>query len=221
MKTAVEKQVAEYWNQVAPDFDKIYSGDKGPMGRFLDKWLRADIYQRHDWVMERAQAVKGQSVLDVGCGTGRFLVSLGALGYQRLVGVDVAPNMVAMTKELTTKAGFGDRCRVLERDIVDWEIDEEPFDVTIAIGLWDYIEHPSSRLDKIRALTKKGGIYLGAWPRSGTLRAVVRKVRLQALGCPTYYYSREGVNDLLRKSGFEPVEHRIAGQLHLIEAKAV
>lgn len=221
MKTAVEKQVAEYWNQVAPEFDKIYTGDKGPVGRFLDKWLRADIYQRYDWVMERAHAKGGKSACDVGCGTGRFLVGLGGLGYERLLGIDVAANMISMATDLTTKANLADRCRLINTDIADWNPDAEPFDVTIAIGFWDYIEDPASRLEKIRAITKPGGVFLGAWPRSGTFRAAIRKVRLNALGCPNYYYSRSEVETKLKQAGFEPSEHRIAGQLHLIEARAI
>ncbi len=221
MKSTVEKQVADYWNNIAPEFDKIYSGDKGPLGRFLDKWLRADIYQRYDWVMERAHALHGTSVCDVGCGTGRFLVGLAGLGYERLVGIDVAPNMITMAGEHTARAGVSERCRLINTDIEDWKSDEDPFDVTIAIGFWDYIEDPASRLEKIRSITKPAGIFLSAWPRAGTARAAIRKVRLDREGCPSYYYTREGVEDQLRRRGFEPSDYRIAGQLHLIEARAV
>ena len=40
-------QVARYWNDIAQDFDAIYSGKKGAFGRMLDQWLRKDIYQRY------------------------------------------------------------------------------------------------------------------------------------------------------------------------------
>jgi hypothetical protein len=44
MKTTEDIKVARYWNEVAKDFDAIYTGqDKGTIGRALDKWLRRDI----------------------------------------------------------------------------------------------------------------------------------------------------------------------------------
>ena len=51
MKADVAAQVADYWNKIAPEFDKIYSGEKGWLGRRLDQWLRADMYQRYNWVV--------------------------------------------------------------------------------------------------------------------------------------------------------------------------
>ena len=33
-------QVKQFWNDVAHQFDAIYTGNKGPVARALDKWLR-------------------------------------------------------------------------------------------------------------------------------------------------------------------------------------
>ena len=221
MKTDNMTQVAEYWNKVAPDFDKIYTGDKGPVSRMLDRWLRADIYERFNWVMEASGDMQGKTVCDVGCGTGRFLVGLAQKGATHLMGIDVAPNMIDLSRKHTAEAGVADRCQFAVTDVIDWEVDQEPFDLTIAIGFWDYIDDPISRLEKIRAITKPGGRFLSAWPRSGTLRAMIRKPRLAALGCPSYYYAKDQVYRDFRKTGFEPRDYRIAGQLHLVEAEAV
>ena len=40
MKKDNMPQVAKFWNEIASDFDAIYSGKKGPLGRFLDRVLR-------------------------------------------------------------------------------------------------------------------------------------------------------------------------------------
>ncbi len=221
MKTDNMAQVAEYWNKVAPDFDKIYSGEKGPFSRAMDKWLRADMYERLRWVMEASGDIAGKRVCDVGCGSGRFLVGLGQKGAAQLMGVDVAPNMIDLARKHTAEAGFSERSKFAVTDVLNWKVDEEPFDLTIAIGFWDYIDDPISRLEKIRAITKKGGIFLSAWPRSGTLRAIIRKPRLAMLGCPSYYYSKDQVYRDFAKTGFKPRDYRIAGQLHLVEAEAV
>jgi len=67
-------EVARFWNTVAAEFDSIYSGTgKSAFARFLDRYFRRDIYQRFDWVMERAGDLRGRTVCDIGCGSGRYV----------------------------------------------------------------------------------------------------------------------------------------------------
>src|SRR5436190_18392344 len=70
------RQVSEYWDRIAPEFDTIYSGNKNPVARTLNKWLRRDMYERFDWVMRKAGDVADKTVCDIGCGSGRFVSAL-------------------------------------------------------------------------------------------------------------------------------------------------
>ena len=38
-------QIAKYWNDIADKFDAIYTGDKSPIARGLDRWLRRGVAQ--------------------------------------------------------------------------------------------------------------------------------------------------------------------------------
>ncbi|MFY9643796.1 MAG: hypothetical protein WAK29_01375, partial [Terriglobales bacterium] len=70
------QQIAKYWNDIASDFDAIYTGNKGLIGRSMDRWLRRDIYQRYEWVMRESGTspdLSGMTVCDIGCGSGRFV----------------------------------------------------------------------------------------------------------------------------------------------------
>ncbi len=58
---------------------------------------------------------------------------------------------------------------------LNWKT-ERKFDITIAIGFWDYIQDPPERLRLIRNFTSE--TFLSAWPRFWTWRMPVRKVRL-------------------------------------------
>jgi hypothetical protein len=58
------RQVAEYWDRIAPEFDSIYAGNKGFLARRLDHWLRKDMYQRFDWVMREAEKLRPATVWD-------------------------------------------------------------------------------------------------------------------------------------------------------------
>ena len=211
-------QVKQFWNDVAHQFDAIYTGNKSPIARALDKWLRRDIYQRFDWVMEQSGDVRGKRICDVGCGSGRFVTALAQRGADHVTGIDIAPEMLTLARQLATKDGVIGRCTFINTDVNDWHTDEQ-FDETIAIGFWDYIANPKSRLDVIRSFTK--GRFLSAWPRAGTLRAPIRKVRLTALGCPVYFFHKEDVYRMLQDAGFRVDSCEVLGQLYCVSATAV
>jgi ubiquinone/menaquinone biosynthesis C-methylase UbiE len=219
-KTDNMPQVKQFWNDVAHSFDAIYSGKKGPLARALDHWLRRDIYQRFDWVMQEAGDVRGQRICDVGCGSGRFVAALAKRGAAHVTGIDIAPEMLKLARELTANAGVADSCSFINTDVLNWTTSEQ-FDLTIAIGFWDYIAEPDSRLKVIRQITETKGRFLSAWPRSGTLRAPIRKVRLNTLGCPVYFFSRDDVYRYLEGAGFRVDTCRVIGQLHCASATAV
>ena len=211
-------QVARFWNDIADDFDAIYSGKKGPIGRALDRWLRRDIYQRYDWVMQKAGDVQGKKICDIGCGSGRFVGTFAKNGAADVLGVDVAPEMLKLAKNLVTTEGVANICRFHLADVLDWKTDET-FDITIAIGFWDYIAHPPERLRIIRKLTRQ--TFLSAWPRRWTWRMPIRKVRLNVQGCPVYFVRRPQVYRMLEQAGFQVVSCEVVGKLFCVESRAV
>jgi ubiquinone/menaquinone biosynthesis C-methylase UbiE len=211
------RQIAEYWDKIAPEFDSIYTGKKNPVARKLDQWLRRDMYERFDWVMRKSGAGRGQTVCDVGCGSGRFVSALAQKGG-RVTGLDFAPAMLKMAQELVDREKVADRCDFVLSDVLDWKTDRQ-FDLVIAIGFWDYVADPLGRLKVIRSITRDR--FLSAWPRAGTLRAAIRNVRLKAAGCPVYFWTRPQVDELLNRAGFQVVSQEIHGQLYCIESRAV
>ena len=211
------QQIAEYWNNIANEFDAIYTGNKNPLARVLDHWLRRDIYQRFEWVMRQAGDVRGMKICDIGCGSGRFVTSLAKRGAQ-VTGVDFAPEMLKLGAQLAGKEGVADRCKFVLSDVLDWRTDEQ-FDLVIAIGFWDYVADPLPRLQVIRELTKT--TFLSAWPRAATLRAAIRKVRLKADGCPVYFFHLAQVEDYLQRAAFRVESREILGQLHCVRSTAI
>ncbi len=219
MKTTQDLKVAEYWNHVAQDFDAIYTGkDKSGVARALDKWLRRDIYERFDWVMRKSGNVKDKTICDIGCGSGRFVASLAKMGASRVMGVDVAPEMLKLARELAAKEGVAGRTDFAQMDVIDWNR-SDVFDETIAIGFWDYFADPTSRLKIIRKMTRER--FLSAWPRLWTWRAPIRKVRLTALGCPVYFFSKAEVYKYLEASRFKVISCETIGKLHCVDAVPV
>jgi len=212
-----ELRLVEYWSRIAPEFDAIYTGRKNPLSRYLDRLLRKDIYQRFDWVMRKADETRPATVCDVGCGSGRFVSSLAKRGA-RVTGVDFAPDMLKLARQLTQADGVADRCEFVLSDILDWKTTEK-FEMVIAIGFWDYVADPLPRLRVIRNLTTRS--FLSAWPRTGTMRMAIRNVRLKALGCPVYFFSLDQAKDYLQRAGFRVDSCEVLGQLYCIQATPV
>lgn len=209
------QKVATYWNDVAGKFDAVYSGQKSPLGKALNGWLHRDMFERFDWVMEMAGGVQNTRICDVGCGSGRLVADLAKRGARRVVGVDVAPEMLRLASQHVAASGVAARCKFVLADVEHWMTDER-FDLVIAIGFWDYIEDPRSRLAKIRRLSERR--FLSAWPRADTVRARLRKARLSALDCPVYFYRRDAVCQLLESAGFTISSISEIGQLCCVEA---
>ena len=104
-------QVARYWNNIAEEFDSIYTGkNKSAVARALDRYFRADIYGRFDWVMRHCGDIRGRSICDIGCGSGRFVAEFVRRGAGHVTGVDVAPEMIRLAEDLVAKDGVADRC---------------------------------------------------------------------------------------------------------------
>ncbi len=219
MKQDNMPQVAKYWNTIASQFDSIYTGaNKTGFQRFMDKFFRKDIYQRLDWVMQKCGDVRGKTICDIGCGSGRFVTEFAKNGAEHVTGVDVAPDMLKLAKTLVEKDGVAEKCDFVLSDVLNWKTDKK-FDITIAIGFWDYIMEPPERLRLIRNMTNT--TFLSAWPRFWTWRMPVRKVRLQyILGCPVYFFRKSQVYKMLEGAGFEVVSCETIGKLFCVEAKA-
>ena len=218
MKQDNMPQVARFWNTIAADFDAIYTGaDKSALSRRLDRIFRKDIYQRFDWVLQKSADVRGKTICDIGCGSGRFVAEFAKRGAAHITGVDVASEMLKAASGLAARDGVTDRCDFVLSDVLDWKTDQT-FDITLAIGFWDYIADPPERLRLIRRFTR--GTFLSAWPRFWTWRMPVRKVRLEYIrGCPVYFFRKPRVHQMIEAAGFEILTSETIGQLFCVEAR--
>ena len=210
--------VQRFWNKSADKFDAIYTGEKSAIHRRLDRVFRKDMYDRFDWVMRHSECLEGKTICDIGCGSGRFVAEFARRGVARAVGVDVAPKMLSLATQLVASEGLKGTCEFIEADILDWHV-QEKFDVTTAIGVWDYIANPAARLARIRAITDLK--FLSTWPRLWTWRMPLRKMRLGLANCPVYFFRRSQVIRLLADARFRVERIDTIGKLFCVDARPV
>jgi SAM-dependent methyltransferase len=204
---------AAYWNREAPEFHRIYSHDKTAPLNVLDRLFRKDMYERYLFTLEHAEPIRGRTFLDVGCGSGVYAVELARRGAAKVVGLDIASRMLTMCDATAAEEDVSERCRFVQSDLLEYAPDA-PVDVTIGIGLFDYMAEPLPVLRKMREVTTDRIIV--SFPRLWTWRAPIRKVRLTLRGCPVHFFSARRVRALMKSAGFGRIEIRRVGKLHCV-----
>lgn len=210
-------RVKEFWEAEATTFDAFYTGAKGRFSRWLDRMLRWDMSARFDETMRECDDVTGAELLDVGCGSGRYALELARRGA-RVTGVDTAAQMIGIARRLAREERVEERCRFILSDFLSAPLDRT-FEVTLAVGFFDYTADPHPYLAKMAGASKPGGKLVATFPRLWTWRAPVRKVRLGLRRCPVRFYTRTRVEALLRGAGWEPRRVVRVGKLHFAVAE--
>jgi 2-polyprenyl-3-methyl-5-hydroxy-6-metoxy-1,4-benzoquinol methylase len=211
--TDTARRVADFFDRKARSFDAIYSGQKSALGRAWDRLTRRNIGQRFDFTLRALEPVAGKTVLDVGCGSGRYCVELARRGATDVVGIDLAPQMLSLARDLAAGAGVADRCRFVESDVASFTA-AEPFDAVVAMGFFDYVDRPLDVLRGLRPLTR--GLLVAAFPARLALRVPPRKLYLNLRGCPVYFYNAADVRRLAEGAGFTCVSLERRGPIYLL-----
>ena len=70
------RSAGEFFDDYAHEFDAIYGGRRGPVGRVLDRIFRRSMVLRFRRAVDGCRPAEGKAVLDVGCGPGHYGVAL-------------------------------------------------------------------------------------------------------------------------------------------------
>lgn len=172
----------------------LYFGDY--YGRSRDEVGTAGRMYR--WFLEgRCRRIHGKRaagrLLDVGCGSGEFLIGMQRLGWE----VSGVESSHAARESLPAEL----RARVFQR-IED--VTTGPFDV---ITLWHVLEHlrsPDRDLAGCRALLKEGGLLYVAVPNFASWEARLGRDRWFHLDVPRhlYHFGPATLTALLQQAGF-------------------
>lgn len=126
----------------------------------------------------------GQTVLDVGCGTGVAALTARRLGA-KVTGLDLTPELLARAKENSAVAGFED-VAWREGDAEDLPYDDASFDVVLSQFGHMFAPRPQVAMkEMLRVLRPGGTIAFTTWPPETGVGAVFATVGKYAGPPPT------------------------------------
>ena len=197
--TAAPERVRARFEEHAHQFDDLYEDE-----RWRVRTLRPGLFRRRRLAVESVKAYDAPRVLDVGCGSGRigeFVLDAGAGHY---VGVDFSEPMIEMSRARLNR--FADRTDLIVDDFLTADL-HGPFEVILAVGLFDYLPEPHRFTRRMFELCAPGGCVVGSFPAWSLLKGPVRKVRYEWIGdCPIFNYSRRELELMFGASGFDRLE---------------
>ena len=198
-----EQGVKDFFSGYAEDFDSIY-GDGKPrnlFNRVTDKLFRQSMYERYKRTIDFLTNSDVKTVLDVGCGSGRYSLDLAKNGMI-VTGVDLAQKMLNIAQSNSQKAGFENNTYIVG-SYFDVKIDKK-HDAAILMGLFDYISNPEELFSKLKKDT--GKYILASFPKPGGILGWQRKIRYNMRNCQLFYYSKESLEELMSASDISNYE---------------
>lgn len=197
--------VKQRFERDAVAFDAIYDTQHEFSGWF-NRYFRKPIFERYDTTFEVMGDLKDKSVLDVGCGSGVYSIQCAVNGAKWVKGIDFSAPMLEIAQKRARTQEVTHACEFELNDFLQMEANE-PFDFSIAMGVFDYLADPLTFLKKLKAVTK--GKVIASFPGHSAIREPLRKLRylLTSKG-RVFFYTQEDIAKLAEQVGFSHVEIR-------------
>jgi len=191
-----------------PDLDEIaryYPAEYEPFTRYkrVQSWAARLSYQRsmNKKCRIAAYGLKPGRLLDVGCGSGDFLLKMQQVGWE-VYGLDLN----AAACEEAGRRGL----EVFQGQLFDLPYPDHSFDV---LTMWDVLEHlhdPLSNLKRVAQLLKPGGRFTVTLPNPDGLDFRIFGRIWTGLDVPRhlYVFPRKTLMALFQKAGLDVVSSR-------------
>jgi 2-polyprenyl-3-methyl-5-hydroxy-6-metoxy-1,4-benzoquinol methylase/Zn ribbon nucleic-acid-binding protein len=197
-----------YFERMPRDLTEVYEGpayleqSKGSYLANLDYRLRRFARERLDILGAHKPFGRGQSLLDVGCGTGWFLRAAKERGYE-INGFEFSAALARFTAETVG-------CTVHHSHLTAIGAS---FDIATLFDVIEHVPDPVDTLRAVRAALKPGGLVLVFCPNFDSL-AIRASGAESNLVMPTRhlsYFTRSSVQRLCALTGMKLLWYRTAG----------
>jgi 2-polyprenyl-3-methyl-5-hydroxy-6-metoxy-1,4-benzoquinol methylase len=205
------ESVRRFFSGFAAQWDSLYGARRNVAWRAFDQAFRRDIYERFQLTWDGIGAqLSGATVLDIGCGSGVYCFEAARRGAARVVGIDIAEDMVHLAAAHAASERGGHVC---EFEASAFPPDgpvpvlADSYDFAIVMGVMDYVADADAFLRAMRPLVRRRAML--SFPGQHWLRAPLREYRYRLLGrCEIYTYDEASIRQACLSAGFDRVTIR-------------
>jgi len=198
-----DHKVGTYFDKAAVSFDTFYDRKRSAFMQWVDRKFRSDVFNRYYRTFETLEPLDGKTVLDIGCGSGPYVVEAARLGSKKVSGLDMAQNMLDLARKRAEVANVADKCEFVLGTFPQ-DAPEEEFDYSITMGVMDYIADPLAFLTALAGQIKICAVL--SFPSRHWFRTPFRQIRYWLKRCPVYFYESTQLEELAKQAGFSDIK---------------
>ena len=144
-----------------------------------DEWFRTPVgtlVKRYEsaLLLDLLQPSPGETILDVGCGTGIFTLDVLKLGPS-VVGLEISLPMLMRARQKTGDSPF----RPVTADMLSLPFANDVFDKTVSMTALEFVENAHDAVRELFRVTRKGGTIVATTLNSLSPWAVRRKQKAE------------------------------------------
>jgi cyclopropane-fatty-acyl-phospholipid synthase len=140
-----DSQAVRYHYDLPPDFfalflDRAMQYSSAYFQNLTETALDAAQERKMNYICSKLQLHPGETLLDIGCGWGGFLVFAAAHYGVRALGITLSVPQAEAARERVRNAGLSQQCRVEVCDYRDLE-GAQSFDKIVSVGMFEHVGH--------------------------------------------------------------------------------
>ncbi len=197
-----DENVKEYFDRIAEEFDNIYDNKGSFSTRISNRLFRKGMHERIAIALKECGDLENKSVLDIGCGSGRISFMLAEKGA-KVTGIDYSNSMIDLAKKYQLQFKNNSiqfNCCDFMQDFPD----DKQYDISIVLGVFDYIEDPIPFLSKVRKITTNK--IISSFPARFSIQSPLRKIWLKKRNCPVFFYTENSIKKIYSNIGLNNIK---------------
>ncbi len=146
--------------------------------KILERYLNppADTPYQLEYAYHLLGDVSGKTVLDYGCGAGENSVLIASHGAQRVIGIDISPELIELGEKRLALHGFASNAELRVGSAHELPVEDESIDVVFGMAILHHLDLRLASREVFRVL-KKGGRAIFLEPvRNSRLVRIVRNL---------------------------------------------
>jgi ubiquinone/menaquinone biosynthesis C-methylase UbiE len=158
---STEEDLIHMFNKVDVDENHLTQTVYGNLWKDLNddyvnnesKNVLLNIFEKNN---QNIDLIKNKSVLDMGCGSGRFTIALAQLGAKMVTGIDLGKTGINVGRKISESLHLKN-IKFLEGNVTSLPFEDNSFDFVFSKGVLHHTGNLKKGLDEYHRVLKKGG----------------------------------------------------------------